>query len=69
MENGDGVEEQKPPTKGVVWVRYAEEGKEPVVLKLNGNPFEVVEQVRARMCPGVEILAFDEKFSKVMAAR
>lgn len=62
-------EEGEIQTKGVVWVRYREKEKEPVVLKLQGNPFEVLEQVRARMFPGVEILPFDEKFAKVMAAR
>lgn len=62
-------EEEQIQTKGVVWVRYAEIGKESVVLKLRGNPFDVLEQVRARMCIGVEILPFDEKFQRVMAGR
>lgn len=63
-----GEEEQKQP-KGVVWVRYAEIGKEPVVLKLRGDPFEICEQVRARMFPGVAVLPVDEKFDQIMRKR
>lgn len=38
-----------------VWTRYTEKGKEPVVMKLKGDPFEVCNAVRARMFPGVRI--------------
>lgn len=62
-------EEGKIKTKGVVWVRYAEKGKEPVTLKLYGDPFEVCEQVRARMFPGVEILPVDKEFDAIMQKR
>lgn len=40
-----------------------------MTLKLHGDPFEVCEQVRARMFPGVEILPVDEKFDAIMRKR
>lgn len=50
-------------------MRYTENGKEPVVMKLTGEPFEVLQQVRARMFPGVEVLPRDEVFERIMKAR
>lgn len=66
-EGGASVKGTEQPP--VVWVRYVEKGKEPVIVKLRGDPFEVCEQVRKRMFPGVALPAFDPEFAALMEAR
>lgn len=66
---GDVGEEGKTSTKEVVLVLYTEKGKKPVRMELRGDPFEVCEQVSARMFPGVKAALVDEKFNAIMQKR
>lgn len=66
---GASVKEVEGRTKGEVLVLYAEKGKERVRMELRGDPFEVGNQVRARMFPGVRVPAVDEKFDQIMRKR
>jgi hypothetical protein len=62
-------EEGQGSTKGEVLVLYVEKGKAPVRMELRGDPFEVCEQVSARMFPGAKVLLVDEKFDQIMRKR
>lgn len=62
-------EEEQRQTKGAVLVLYMAKGKAPVRMELRGDPFDVCEQVSARMCPGAKVLRVDEKFDQIMRKR
>lgn len=66
---GASVKDGEDQTKGWFRVRYTEKGSEPVLMRCQGDPFEVGNFARARLFPEIEIPQFDEKFQRVMAAR